>query len=207
MDAEVVRDIALSVSGLLVEKFGGPSAKPYQPDGYLAALNFPKREYSRQPRRRSLPPRRLHLLAAHVPASQPADVRRADARGVHGQSRQLQHAAAGAGAAERSDLRGGGARLRAEHPEAAARLDDRDRLGFRARARPRTPTAEERRILDGSVPRRAWREFRARAGGRGELRSTPARRPCPRDLKPAELAAMTTVARAILNLHETITRN
>ena len=46
MDAEVVRDIALSVSGLLVEKFGGPSAKPYQPDGYLATLNFPKREYS-----------------------------------------------------------------------------------------------------------------------------------------------------------------
>ena len=46
VDAENVRDIALSVSGLLVEKFGGPSVKPYQPDGYLAALNFPKREYS-----------------------------------------------------------------------------------------------------------------------------------------------------------------
>ena len=42
----MVRDIALSVSGLLVEKFGGPSAKPYEPDGYLATLNFPKREYS-----------------------------------------------------------------------------------------------------------------------------------------------------------------
>ena len=46
VDAEVVRDIALSVSGLLVEKFGGPSAKPYEPDGYLATLNFPKREYA-----------------------------------------------------------------------------------------------------------------------------------------------------------------
>jgi hypothetical protein len=46
VDAEVVRDIALSVSGLLVEKFGGPSVRPYQPDGYLAAMNFPKREYS-----------------------------------------------------------------------------------------------------------------------------------------------------------------
>ena len=46
VDAEVVRDIALSVSGLLVEKFGGPSVKPYQPDGYLATLNFPKREYA-----------------------------------------------------------------------------------------------------------------------------------------------------------------
>src|SRR5207302_7322355 len=46
VDAEVVRDIALEVSGLLVDKFGGPSARPYQPDGYLAALNFPKREYA-----------------------------------------------------------------------------------------------------------------------------------------------------------------
>ena len=46
VDAEVVHDMALSVSGLLVEKFGGPSVKPYQPEGYWAALNFPKREYA-----------------------------------------------------------------------------------------------------------------------------------------------------------------
>ena len=46
VDAEIVRDIALQVSGLLAERFGGPSVSPYQPDGYLAALNFPKREYS-----------------------------------------------------------------------------------------------------------------------------------------------------------------
>src|SRR6185312_7574359 len=46
VDAEVVRDVALSVSGLLVERFGGPSVKPYQPDGYLATLNFPKRGWS-----------------------------------------------------------------------------------------------------------------------------------------------------------------
>jgi hypothetical protein len=45
VDAEVVRDIALEVSGLLAERFGGPSVRPYEPDGYLAALNFPKREY------------------------------------------------------------------------------------------------------------------------------------------------------------------
>jgi hypothetical protein len=31
--------------------------------------------------------------------------------------------------------------------------------------------------------------------------------PVPADLKPSEFAAMTTVARAILNMHETITRN
>ena len=37
VDAEVIRDIALEVSGLLVDRFGGPSVRPYQPDGYLAA--------------------------------------------------------------------------------------------------------------------------------------------------------------------------
>ena len=34
VDAENVRDIALEVSGLLQNRFGGPSVKPYQPDGY-----------------------------------------------------------------------------------------------------------------------------------------------------------------------------
>ena len=33
MDAEMVRDTALSASGLLVAKIGGPSVKPYQPPG------------------------------------------------------------------------------------------------------------------------------------------------------------------------------
>jgi hypothetical protein len=46
LDAEVVHDVLLQASGLLVDKFGGPSVRPYQPDGYLAALNYPRRSYS-----------------------------------------------------------------------------------------------------------------------------------------------------------------
>jgi hypothetical protein len=38
MDAEMVRDYALAASGLLVEKIGGPSVKPYQPDGVWEAV-------------------------------------------------------------------------------------------------------------------------------------------------------------------------
>ena len=38
MDAEMIRDTALAVSGLLVEKIGGPSVKPYQPDGVWEAI-------------------------------------------------------------------------------------------------------------------------------------------------------------------------
>ena len=45
LDAELVRDNALAASGLLVEKIGGPSVKPYQPDGYWENLNFPARTY------------------------------------------------------------------------------------------------------------------------------------------------------------------
>lgn len=45
LPAEMVRDNALAASGLLVERLGGPSARPYQPEGYYALLNFPKRTY------------------------------------------------------------------------------------------------------------------------------------------------------------------
>ncbi|MFO0845936.1 MAG: DUF1553 domain-containing protein [Gemmataceae bacterium] len=38
MDGEMIRDYALSASGLLVEKLGGPSVKPYQPDGVWEAV-------------------------------------------------------------------------------------------------------------------------------------------------------------------------
>jgi hypothetical protein len=45
LDAEMVRDNALAVSGLLVLDVGGPSARPYQPTGYYRHLNFPPRVY------------------------------------------------------------------------------------------------------------------------------------------------------------------
>ncbi len=38
LTAEVIRDSALSVSGLLVERLGGPSVKPYQPAGLWEEL-------------------------------------------------------------------------------------------------------------------------------------------------------------------------
>jgi len=38
MDAEVLRDFALASSGLLVDKIGGPSVKPYQPPGVWEAV-------------------------------------------------------------------------------------------------------------------------------------------------------------------------
>jgi hypothetical protein len=40
LDAEMVRDSALYISGLLVEKIGGRSVKPYQPAGIWEAVAF-----------------------------------------------------------------------------------------------------------------------------------------------------------------------
>lgn len=50
MDAEMVRDYALAASGLLVRKIGGPSVKPYQPDGVweaVAMIGSNTRDYKR----------------------------------------------------------------------------------------------------------------------------------------------------------------
>ena len=40
MDAEMVRDYALAASGLLVKQIGGPSVKPYQPEGVWEAVTL-----------------------------------------------------------------------------------------------------------------------------------------------------------------------
>ena len=41
MDGEMLRDSALAVSGLLVDKIGGPSVKPYQPPGIWEEVAMP----------------------------------------------------------------------------------------------------------------------------------------------------------------------
>jgi len=41
MDAEMLRDVALQSSGLLVNKIGGPSVKPYQPPNVWESVGYP----------------------------------------------------------------------------------------------------------------------------------------------------------------------
>jgi hypothetical protein len=89
MDAEMVRDSALAASGLLRLKLGGPSVKPYQPDGVWEAVAMPesntksyKRDTGEGLYRRSLytfwkraaPPASLELLNA--PSRETCTVRR-----------------------------------------------------------------------------------------------------------------------------------
>ena len=117
LPAEMIRDQALYVAGLLAEKLGGPSVKPYQPEGLWKELAMQDMDYvqSKGPDlyRRSLytfwkrtiaPPMMMNFDAAQ----------RESLRGARNPNR---HAAAGAEPDERRDFRGGGAIPRAAHDE------------------------------------------------------------------------------------------
>ena len=99
-----LRDQALALSGLLVDRQGGPSVKPPQPDGLWAAVGYSGSNtvrFHRTTRRQGLPPQRLHVLETNQSAAANVDLRCAQSRIVHGATRTHQHAAASAAADER----------------------------------------------------------------------------------------------------------
>jgi len=204
VDAEIVHDIALSVSGLLVEQFGGPSVRPYEPEGYLAAMNFPKREYSAS-RGTDLYRRALYtewqrtflhptLLTFDAPTREECTVNRVSSN-TPLQSLDLMN----------DPIFVESARVFAENivRQGGAAFDRQLDWAFE-RAMNRAPGAEERQILK-DLYRKNLDRFRASPESAADLMSVGAA-PQAGDPKP-ETAAMTLVARAILNLHETITRN
>jgi hypothetical protein len=204
VDAEVVRDIALSVSGLLAEKFGGPSAKPYEPDGYLATLNFPKREYAAS-RGDDLYRRGVYtfwqrsflhpsLLTFDAPTREECTVNRVNS------NTPLQ-----ALVLLNDPIYVEAARVFAQNILQHGR-DWNVRIDWAfERAAGRTPMAEERSALSKLYSRNLAQFQRSPADARELTHEGEA--PVAANLPAAELAAMTTVARAILNMHETITRN
>ncbi|MFM9962085.1 MAG: PSD1 and planctomycete cytochrome C domain-containing protein [Planctomycetaceae bacterium] len=205
IDAELVRDNALSISGLLVTKLGGTSVKPYQPPGYFAYLNFPAREWQNDSGeslyRRGLythwQRQYLHpsLLAFDAPNREECTADRPRSN-TPLQSLVLlndpSYVEASRAFAE-NILRSGGSTTR-------EKLDWAFR---RAVSRPIKPAEAEvlERLLQAHLD-----EYKSDATAAGELLSVGAK-PAPTDLDKPELAAWTSIARTILNLHETITRN
>jgi hypothetical protein len=205
LDAEVVRDSALEVSGLLSRKVGGPSVKPYQPAGYWSFLNFPKREWQAD-KGENVYRRGLYtywcrtflhpsLLAFDAPTREECTVDRPRS------STPLQalvllndpiYVEAARVFAEHVMRQGGG--------DTAARLNWAYRRAVSRGARP-----EEVKVLT-ELYEKHLAEFRADKAG-AEKAVTVGQWPVPKDVDTAELAAWTSVARVILNLHETITRN
>jgi hypothetical protein len=215
IDAENVRDVVLQVSGLLSEKFGGPSVSPIEPPGYLAALNFPKREYSashgedlyRRGVYTTWQRTYLHpsLLNFDAPTREECTVSRSTSNTPLQALDLLNdpiYVEAARAFAQRAVANGEARSMR------AVSFDSQISWIF-DRALNRAPTAEERKILRGLYERNLKRFTADSASAREFLREGDA--PLPPDLNKkfsaSRLAAMATVTRAVLNLHELITRN
>ena len=97
-----------------------PAPSPINRPGTGRSSTSPRANGQKRQRRQPVSPRPVHLLAANLPASEPAGLRCLQPRRVQRRTPALQHAAAGPGAAQRPDLCRGGPGLRSAHPAAAA---------------------------------------------------------------------------------------
>ena len=201
--AEGVRDAALAASGLLVEQLGGPSVHPYQPVGYYRHLNFPKRIYkqdsNRQQWRRGLyvhwQRMFLHpqLLAFDAPTREECTA-----------TRMRSNTPKAALVLLNDPTFVEAARKLAERVLTEADTDDARLTTLWRQAVSREPDDEEQALLAGLLARRR-QEYRGNTQAAAELLAVGI---APRDesLDPAELAAWTATARAVLNLREAIGR-
>ena len=202
LPAEAVRDQALYVAGLLVEKIGGPSVKPYQPDGLWREIASDK--VYRQSKGPDLYRRSLYTYFKRTVA--PPTMSTFDAPGREACTvRQTRTNTPLQALALLNDVtyveaaRGLAARMMTE------RKSERDRIrrGFR-RVVARPPVAREEEVLLAAL-RRNLARYRDDRAAAHRLISVGDSKPDP-NLDPAELAAYTTVASLILNLDEAITK-
>ncbi len=205
LDAEFVRDNALAVSGLLVTNVGGKSVHPYQPPGYWAYLNFPMREWQNGTGndlyRRGLythwQRQYLHpsLLAFDAPSREECTADRPRSN-TPLQSLALLN--------DPSYLEA--ARTLAEKAISSGGPTTSDRLTwvFR-RVLSRAPRPAELTVLTGLLEKHR-REYAGDVSAAAALKAIGAK-PVAEGVDPVELAAWTSVTRALLNLHETMTRN
>ncbi|MCU0878772.1 MAG: DUF1553 domain-containing protein [Pirellulaceae bacterium] len=207
MDGEMVRDYALAASGILVPKIGGPSVKPYQPEGVweaVAMIGSNTRDYKADTGenlyrrsmytfwKRSAPPASMEIFNA--PNRETCVVRR-ERTNTPLQAlvtlNDVQFVEAARHLAERT-LKDGGAK-------------DEDRLDFVARrllARP-FRTEEQSIVKQSLADLRTHYQAQADAAKEliavGESKADPA-------LDPAELAAWTMLVNQLLNLDEVLNK-
>jgi hypothetical protein len=204
-DAEFVRDNALAVSGLLVRDIGGRSVRPYQPAGYYSHMNFPTRTYKVDTgdnlyrrgvythwQRSFLHP---SLLAFDAPNREECTAQRAVSNTPQQALVLLNDpifVEAARALAERIIREGG--------------KSARDRVAWAMRETlSRTPEDQEVEVLR-DLAKKHLKHFAAEPGAAQSALAIGASA-VPNDIAAHELAAWTSVARAILNLHETITRS
>ena len=207
VEAELVRDAALFISGLLVDEIGGRSVKPYQPAGYWKHLNFPKRKWqhdkgSSQYRRgvythwqRTF----LHpsLLAFDAPSREECTAERMVSNTPQAALALLNdptYVEAARAFAQNVVFLGGES------------VDEKLDWAFR-QALSRRPSADERAILRNLLEAHRKQYLADSKAADALLEVGLSRRPEGSGGQKAELAAWTSISRVILNLSETITRN
>jgi hypothetical protein len=208
LPAEVVRDNALAVSGLLNDKIGGKSVYPYQPPGLWEEMAigevFSAQSYtpSHGPDlyrrslytfwKRTVPPPSMATFDA--PDREKCTARRL-VTNTPLQALVLLNDPTYVEAARALAAR----TLKEVHGNPAARI----RHAFRL-ATAREPDPREVKLLERQVQHELARYRRSRADAEKLLKIGES--PVERKLKPAELAAWTMVASTILNLDETMTK-
>ncbi|MDB4652954.1 PSD1 and planctomycete cytochrome C domain-containing protein [Akkermansiaceae bacterium] len=204
LPAEMIRDNALALAGLLVTDLGGSSVKPYQPSGYYRHLNFPPRKYKQDTNakiyRRGLyihwQRQFLHpmLRAFDAPSREECTAKRPKSNTPVAALNLLNDPTFVEAArvfAERI--------IKESKPGNLARLHHAFKIALN-----REPTTEERDTI-GQLITYAGADFRKNPKSATALINIGQTK--PGDSDPALLATWTTVARAILNLSETTTRN
>ncbi|AMV18782.1 PSD1 and planctomycete cytochrome C domain-containing protein [Planctomyces sp. SH-PL14] len=207
MEAEVVRDSALFTSGLLVEKLGGRSVNPYQPEGIWEAIAFASSDTNKYVRdngealyrrsmytfwKRTSPP--PSMMAFDAPSRETCTARRARTN-TPLQALVLmndeQYVEAARRLAARMLLEGG------------SQTVDRLTYGFRL-ATCRQPTPKELEVLTKQLQLHL-EKFQQDQPAALKLLTVGA---SPRNeaLAPVEHAAYTMVANILLNLDETVTK-
>ena len=205
LDAELVRDNALAISGLLVPKIGGPSVKPYQPERYWENLNFPTREWQNDSGE-GLYRRGLYtwwqrtfthpsMLAFDAPSREECTSER-NRSNIPQQALVLLNDPTYVEAA----------RVFAARILSECKGDTKQRITWAwQQALQRDPSPDELKTITSLVEKHLA-DYAKDAAAAEELLKTGAA-PVAKDLNKSELAAWTHVARVLLNLHETITRS
>lgn len=205
LEAELVRDNALTISGLLVPKIGGPSVKPYQPAKYWENLNFPTREWQNDSGE-SLYRRGLYtwwqrsfthpsMLAFDAPSREECVAER-NRSNIPQQALVLLNDPTYVEAA----------RVFAARILTESSGDASQRITWAVQqALQRKPSAEELKTLSALFAQQLA-DYQKDPAAATELLKTGAA-PVSPNLNSSELAAWAHVARVILNLHETITRS
>lgn len=207
MDAEMVRDYALAVSGLLVQRIGGPSVKPYQPDGVWEAIAMNvsnTRSYVRDSGE-SLYRRSMYTFIKRMAPPASMDIFNAPNRELCVVRRERTNTPLQALATLNDEQFVEAARHLAQRAILEGGVTPEERLrwiGLGLVAREFRP--EEVRVIEGSLA--ALREHYAAHPADAEALLKVGESPADSTISPAELAAWTMLCNELMNLDEVLTK-